>query len=341
MNDMNEQDILAFLEGKNDEELFEQAAKTKETVFGKDIYLRAVIEFSNFCNKKCQYCGLRAPNKEIARYRMPRETMLDAADAAAVAEVGTIVLQSGDDFSYTREFIGELVKEIKSRHDIAVTLSLGDRDLDDYAYWKECGADRCLVKLETTDPELYSNFRMGESFSERLHRVETLRDLGYEVGSGTIVGLPGMTLQTTSKDIQFLNTLDLDMIAAGPFIPHPQTPLANDDTGSIALSLRVTALLRILNPYANIPATSALSALNDISQGEALLRGCNVLMPSMTPEEHRSDYNIYPGKNRTHATAAASLGAAKKMIRSLGLVPSPSKGFSTRSQHVHESTPRS
>lgn len=334
MTELTDKDILAFLDGADDAALFEQAATIKNASYGKDVFLRAVIEFSNFCNKKCQYCGLRAPNKDIARYRMPRETMLEAADIAAAEDVGTIVLQSGDDFSYTREFIGDLVTEIKRRHDIAITLSLGDRELADYEYWHQCGADRCLVKLETTNPELYSRFRLGEDFSERLQRVEALRDFGYEVGSGTILNLPGMDLDSTLKDIRFLTTLDLDMIAAGPFIPHPQTPLADAPAGTIELSHRVTALLRILNPYANIPATSALSALAPASQGQALLRGCNVLMPSMTPEEHRSDYTIYPGKNRNHATAKASLSAAKESIRSLGLTPSSSKGFSTRRHHV-------
>jgi biotin synthase len=334
MVSLAEGDIRDLLSGADDELLFKRAAEIREQVFGKDVYLRAVIEFSNYCNKKCQYCGLRAPNREAVRYRMPRETMMDAAEAAALGEVGTIVLQSGDDFKYSREFIGDLVREIKEKYDLAVTLSLGDRKLEEYKYWRECGADRCLVKLETTDRDLYDRFRMGESFEERLQRVENLRDFGYEVGSGVIVGLPGMTIETTAKDIEFLSTLDLDMIAAGPFIPHPQTPLADCEIGDIPLSHRVTALLRVLNPPANIPATSALSALDSVSQGQALQRGCNVLMPSMTPEEHRSDYSIYPGKNKTHATASASLESAKSMVRSLGFVPSKEHGFSKRKTHV-------
>lgn len=332
MNALSINEIRHYLQGHDDVELFALAAETKKQVFGEQVFLRAVIEFSNHCNKRCQYCGLRAPNREIARYRMDRETILDAVDAAAANGVGTIVLQSGDDFRYDTDFIGEIVKEISSRHDIAITLSVGDRGIDEYAYWKECGADRCLVKLETTDPELYARFRLGETYDERLERVETLQQQGYEVGSGIIVGLPGMNVETTARDILRLSQLDLDMIAAGPFIPHPQTPLADEKTGDIPLSHRVTALLRLLNPGSNIPATSALSALDQHSQKQALLRGCNVLMPSVTPEEHRSDYTIYPGKNRAHATASASLSAARKTIRSLGLEPSASKGFSMRNK---------
>lgn len=323
-------EVRSFLQGYDDDTLFARAREEKKRVFGKSVFLRAVIEFSNHCNKRCQYCGLRSPNREIVRYRMDRETILAAADAAAASRVGTIVLQSGDDFRYSTETIGELVQTIRSRHDLAITLSVGDRSIEEYAYWRDCGADRCLVKLETTDPELYARFRLGESFSDRLHRVRALRDMGYEVGSGIIVGLPGMDVETTLEDIMVLSELDLDMLAAGPFIPHPQTPLANEDTGDIALSHRVTALLRLLNPGSNIPATSALSALNPESQGEALQRGCNVIMPSMTPEEHRGDYTIYPGKNRTHTTATASLTAARQTVQALGLEPSASKGYSRR-----------
>lgn len=332
MSTLSRDEICAYLQGHDDTELFTRAAEEKQRVFGQTVFLRAVIEFSNHCNKRCQYCGLRAPNREIARYRMDHETILNAAEIAASNNIGTIVLQSGDDFRYTAEDIAKLVNEIRARHDIAITLSVGDRPIEEYALWRECGADRCLVKLETTNPDLYARFRLGEDFSERLHRVEALRDMGYEVGSGIIVGLPGMDMETTLKDILFLSTLDLDMLAAGPFIPHPQTPLAEESTGYIALSHRVTALLRLLNPGANIPATSALSALNPESQGKALLSGCNVLMPSMTPEEHRSDYRIYPGKNQNHATASASLDAARQTIISLGLEPSSSKGFSKRNE---------
>jgi len=340
MHTLNKQDILTYLTGANDDELFERANDTKRQMFGDEVYLRAIIEFSNVCNKKCHYCGLRAPNGTIARYRMRDKAILDAAAMATTQGAGTIVLQSGDDFSYSTQAVGEMVRDIKARHDVAVTLSLGDRGLDEYAYWRECGADRYLLKLETTDPRQYKRLRDGEDFSARLHRVESLRRLGYEVGSGIIVGLPDSDIISTLRDILFITDLDLDMIAAGPFVPHPQTPLANALPGSISLSHRVTALLRILNPHANIPATSALSALNSECREMALLRGCNVLMPSMTPEEYREDYNIYPGKNRSNTNVTDSLTLAKANIRSLGLVPSPSKGFSPRRNDVHESTAR-
>nr|WP_321255665.1 [FeFe] hydrogenase H-cluster radical SAM maturase HydE [uncultured Pseudodesulfovibrio sp.] len=340
MYTLKEHDILTHLTGADDKELFGRANATQSQEFGNEIFLRAIIEFSNVCNKKCHYCGLRAPNKGITRYRMGNETILNAASMAVSQDAGTIVLQSGDDFSYSTQSIGTLIKEIKDRHDVAVTLSLGDRGMDEYAFWRECGADRCLLKLETTNPRLYKRLRDGEEFSSRLHRVESLRHLGYEVGSGVITDLPDSNLISTLQDILFLTALDLDMIAVGPFIPHPQTPLAQVAPGSIELSHRVTAILRILNPHANIPATSALSALKPESQRLALTRGCNVIMPSMTPEDHRADYTIYPGKNASNIDITDSLTHAKSMIRSLGLVPSSSKGFSPRRNNVQQSTPR-
>jgi len=340
MYTLKEHDILTYLTGADDKGLFERANAAQSREFGNEVYLRAIIEFSNVCNKKCHYCGLRAPNGEIARYRMGNDEILNAAKMAASQGAGTIVLQSGDDFSYSTQSIGTLIKEIKTRHDVAVTLSLGDRGMDEYAYWRECGADRCLVKLETTNPRLYKRLRGGEEFSSRLHRVESLRHLGYEVGSGVITDLPDSNLISTLRDILFLTALELDMIAVGPFIPHPQTPLAHVAPGSVTLSHRVTAILRILNPHANIPATSALSALEPESQGLALTRGCNVIMPSMTPEDHRADYFIYPGKNKADIDVTDSLTLAKNMIRSLGLVPSSSKGFSPRRKDVQQSAPR-
>ncbi|WP_319471744.1 [FeFe] hydrogenase H-cluster radical SAM maturase HydE [uncultured Pseudodesulfovibrio sp.] len=338
MNTLTEQEILAYLVGADDNELFARAEATKQEIFGNEVYLRAIIEFSNICDKKCHYCGLRAPNSTISRYRMDVQAIRDAAAVAAEAGAGTIVLQSGDDFGYSTQIIGELVRDIKERHDVAVTLSLGDRGLDEYEFWRDCGADRCLLKLETTNPRLYKRIRGGEDFSARLHRVQGIRDMGYEIGSGVIVDQPDSDMIATLRDILFLTQLDLDMIAIGPFIPHPHTPLGNARPGSITLSHRVTALLRILNPHANIPSTSALGAGSPKERQLALTRGCNVLMPSMTPEEHRRDYNIYPGKNAVIPTSGHSLDIARDMIRSLGLTPSSSKGPSKRSPHAHERT---
>lgn len=333
--------IIDYLRGNADDRLFAMADSLTRQVHGSEVFLRAIIEFSNVCDKHCHYCGLRAPNQDVSRYRLSPEAILQAAEAAALMGAGTIVLQSGDDISYTAATIGGLIREIKQRHPVAVTLSLGDRDLGDYAFWRRCGADRCLLKLESTDAFLYKRLRQGEYFAARLHRLEALRALGYEVGSGVIAGLPGTTLLHALRDIHFLTQLNLDMLAVGPFVPHPQTPMRDAAPGSVGLSQRITALLRLLNPHANIPATSALDALRPGSRGQALRRGCNVLMPSLTPEEHRKDYSIYPGKNDQGLDIAGSLALAVDTIIEHSLLPSNARGDAKRRPHAHQSATRS
>lgn len=322
---MNTHDILDALTGNTDALLFSRANEMRRWIFGGEVYLRAIIEFSNVCDKQCRYCGLRAGNRNLNRYRMDGEAILKSAALAVSQGAGTIVLQSGDDTGYSMELIGELIRAIKSAHDVAVTLSLGDRSIDEYAYWRDCGADRCLIKLETTDPARYKALRQGEDFTARLHRVEALRRLDYEIGSGVIAGLPGTRPLDALRDILFLTELELDMIAVGPFVPNPDTPLAANPPGSVILSQRMTALLRLMNPKANIPATSALDALMPGSRAMALTRGCNVLMPSITPDDLRGHYTIYPGKNAD---------GLDRTIAAMGFVSTASKGFSPRRSHV-------
>ncbi|MEF2231664.1 MAG: [FeFe] hydrogenase H-cluster radical SAM maturase HydE [Pseudodesulfovibrio sp.] len=331
---MNTHDILAFLTGKDDDALFARADESRRRTFGNEVYIRAIVEFSNVCDKHCRYCGLRADNRGLPRYRMQAGHILEAADLAVAEGTGTVVLQSGDDTHYSALLVGELIRAIKSRHDVAVTLSLGDRGLDEYAYWRQCGADRCLLKLETTDAARYKRLRRGEDFSARLHRLEGLRELGYEIGSGVISGLPGTTPLDALRDVLFLAELGLDMIEVGPFVPNPDTPLAAAPPGSVVLTQRMTAVLRLLSPLANIPATSALDALRPGARAESLTRGCNVLMPSVTPAAHRLDYSIYPGKNSGDLDGDPSLATTRRTIEATGFVPSSSKGFSPRGDHV-------
>nr|WP_167941957.1 [FeFe] hydrogenase H-cluster radical SAM maturase HydE [Desulfobaculum xiamenense] len=327
---MNVSEILDLLSGADDAGLYARANATRHDVFGDDIFLRGIVEFSNHCCRRCNYCGLRAPNAHATRYRLDREQILDAAALLPAVGFGTLVLQSGDDFSYSAEDIGSLVREIKERFHIAVTLSLGDRTRDEFALWRDCGADRYLIKLETTDETLYARCRPGENLADRLRRIEELKGLGYEVGSGVITGLPGMTEEILARDIERLSALGLDMLAVGPFVPHPQTPFADAPHGDLDVNYRAAALLRVMNPQANIPATSALDALEPGARRTGLMRGCNVIMPSLTPQDVRAAYNIYPGKNTFASDALAFADEVKTMIRELGLVPSASQGFSPR-----------
>ncbi|WP_419780325.1 [FeFe] hydrogenase H-cluster radical SAM maturase HydE [Maridesulfovibrio sp.] len=327
-------EIINYLGGGNDDGLYSTADNLRAENFGREVYLRAIVEFSNVCNKKCNYCGLRAANSKVSRYRMDVADIIESANLAAEAGARTIVLQSGDDFSYSPDRIEEIISGIKGAHDVAVTLSLGDRSAAEYEHWFKCGADRCLLKLETTNPDIYGKIRCGEDFHKRLKLLRSLKQIGYEVGSGIIVGLPDYTVEQLADDLLFLSDLGLDMIAAGPFIPHPDTPFSSAAAGGIDLSLRFTALARLLNPFSNIPATSALDSFDPEGREKGLQRGCNVIMPSVTPVSKRRNYNIYPGKNAVSVDVADSVSRAEELIRALGFVASASKGSSRRMNNV-------
>ncbi|UZP66973.1 [FeFe] hydrogenase H-cluster radical SAM maturase HydE [Desulfovibrio mangrovi] len=308
--------------------LFAEARALRDRVFGREVFQRGVVEFSNHCRKNCHYCGLRAANTELQRFRLDAEAILDAARTAVELGMGTVVLQSGEEETADIRSIGDLIGRIKRLGDISVTLSLGDHSEDAYRYWRDCGADRYLLKMETFNPELHARLRPGQNVAERLARVETLCRLGYETGSGIITGLPDMTPEILAEDLRLLSGLPLDMIAVGPFIPHPQTPLKDAAAGRIDEALRATALLRLMNPTANIPATSALDALDAHGREKGLNAGANVIMPSVTPEPVRAGYNIYPGKNAAPEPVRQIVGRLQQRLRDAGYEPSSSRGAS-------------
>ena len=330
---MRRDEIRKLLAGADDAGLFAAAEALTLQNFGREIYFRGVIEFSNHCRNNCRYCGLRVANREVARYRLDVPDILACVALARELSLGTVVAQSGDDFSYSREDIARVVAGAKSASDVAVTLSLGDRPDEDLAFWREAGADRYLLKVETFDEALYANCRPGLTLADRLRRLESLRRLGYEVGSGIITDLPGMTPDILAEDLLRLSELDLDMIAVGPFVPHPQTPFGRDAAGSVLTAFRAMAVLRLLNPLANIPSTSALNALREGAREQGLTKGANVVMPSLTPETVSADYAIYPGKNVFRADARDRVEAAREAVRRVGRLPSTAVGGSRRKTH--------
>ncbi|EKO37542.1 MAG: (FeFe) hydrogenase H-cluster radical SAM maturase HydE [Solidesulfovibrio magneticus str. Maddingley MBC34] len=331
---MQQAEIAKLLAGADDPGLFAAAAALTTENFGDEVYIRGVVEFSNHCRNNCRYCGLRAANTAVHRYRMTVEDVIACAGLARELSIGTIVVQSGDDFHYTRDEIARIVVEAKARADVAVTLSLGDRLEDELLFWRERGADRYLLKVETFDEALYAASRPGLALADRLKRLETLRRAGYEVGSGVITDLPGMTPEILANDLVRLAELDLDMVAVGPFVPHPATPYGDAPAGSILTAFRAMAVLRLLSPLANIPSTSALNALRDGAREQGLTLGANVIMPSLTPETVSPDYAIYPGKNAFRADARSRVEAARQAIRRVGKMPSTAVGGSKRRRHV-------
>ena len=332
LNQPNDAQSSCFYEA--DTSLFTAAAATTRALFNETVYQRGVIEFSSYCRKNCHYCGLRNANSALKRYRMTFDEIMQAVDNAAALGMGTIVLQAGEDDEVNPHFVYTVVRAIKEKYPLAVTLSLGDHPDDVYRLWKDSGADRYLLKIETTDANLHSLYRPGQIVYDRLNRIETLMRLGYETGSGIITGLPGMTPETLTDDLLLLNSMGLDMLACGPFIPHPQTPLCSAPEGTLIDSLRVTAILRLCNPAINIPATSALDSLTTSARkGDRILAlnaGANVIMPSITPDTVRSGYSIYPGKNDPSASQHAAVKDLQHRVQQAGFTLSSQVGSSMR-----------
>lgn len=278
--------------------LMAAADEVRQKTVGDQVHLRGIIEFSNYCKQHCCYCGLRADNGAIGRYRLSPEQILDTAAAAAQTGYRTLVLQSGEDPLIPAELIAELTSEIK-KLGVAVTLSCGERSFEVYQLWREAGADRYLIKQETADPALYRCIRPGHTLQERLQCQRWLKELGYQVGSGCMIGLPGQTAETLARDLLLMKEMQIDMSGMGPFIPHGQTPLKNGVTGSVALTLKMLATARLLMPWLLLPATTSLASLHREGRELALRAGANVIMPNVSPQEFRSLYQIYPNKLNT------------------------------------------
>ena len=314
-------DVVALLATENAAEmqaLLSLADQVRQRYVGDEIYLRGLIEFSNYCRRHCLYCGLRAANRKVKRYRMSVEEMVESAKRAYALGFRTIVLQSGEDPWYTVDRMAQIVRGIKACADVAVTLSIGERPREEYAALREAGADRYLLRHETANPELYAALHPGSGFEERLRCLRWLRELGYQIGAGCIVGLPGQTLSMLAQDILLLRDLEVDMAGIGPFIPNPETPLGGGQTGTVDMTLKMVALARIVTRDALIPATTALATVDPLGREKAFAAGANVAMPNVTPLEYREDYRIYPDKACLTDDAAECQGCLRLRIESVG-----------------------
>ena len=305
------QDLLSYLYQKEDEVLYQN--------FKNDVYIRAIIEFSNYCRCSCYYCGLRCENSDVTRFRMQPDEIITTAKNAVDVGYQTIILQSGEDLFYTKQMIGELVKAIKKQTGITVTLSVGERDFEEYKYWKECGADRFLIKQEISDEKLYNEYHPHSNFQNRLRCLRELSSLGYELGSGFMVGLPKSTPQTLANDLLLLRSLDVKMAGIGPYISHCKTPFSNQPDGKMELTLRVLALARLLLPKSYLPSTTALNVKGGLVN--ALHCGANVIMQKATPFAYRDLYDIYPGRESAHVELKQQLFDLKQQLIQLGKNP--------------------
>ena len=306
--------------------LFKTADEVREKYVGNEVHLRGLIEFSNICKCNCKYCGLRKDNSELERYRLSIEEAYDFAKKAKEYGYKTVVLQSGEDSYYSVERLVKLLQDIK-KLDLAITLSIGERTFEEYKAFKEAGADRYLIRIETTDKKLYKKMHPNMNFENRIRCLKDLKTLGYEVGTGCLVGLPEQTIDSLANDILFFKEIDADMIGIGPFIPNQNTPLKDAKGGTFEMALKVMALTRILLPTINIPATTAMETLNPNGRLIALQSGANVVMPNVTEGDYRRKYEIYPGKICVGDTPAQCRGCISGKIQSIGRTVSTGYGF--------------
>ena len=307
--------------------LFRAADRVRQKYVGDEVYLRALIEFSSFCKNNCCYCGLRKDNLHARRYRLTPEQILSTARLAAQTGYKTVVLQSGEDLWFTPPLMADIIKEIK-KLGLAITLSIGEKTRQEYALYRQAGADRYLLRIETTDQALYEKWDPDMSWQNRARCLQDLKDLGYEVGSGSLVGLPGQTPESLADDLLFFKALPVDMAGIGPFIPHPQTPLAQAQVkGHFELSLKMMALMRLLLPDINIPATTAMESLHPQGRLLALQSGANVIMPNISDMYCQERYDLYPGKVHTGSDAAQYIKELKEKLSSIGRTVLFSPGF--------------
>ncbi|AMN33950.1 [FeFe] hydrogenase H-cluster radical SAM maturase HydE [Clostridium perfringens] len=326
-HELSRDEIIALLKDDSiNDELFKAADEVRKKYLGDEVHLRGLIEFTNICKRNCMYCGLRRDNKNLNRYRLSHEEIIDFAKKAVGYGYKTLVLQGGEDDYYTVERLVPIVKDLKALG-VALTLSIGERPFEEYEALKKAGADRFLLRIETTDRELYEELDPGMSHENRIQCLKNLRKLGYEVGSGCLVGLPGQKIESLADDILFFKELDVDMNGIGPFIPNEDTPLKDAEGGQFELALKVMAIVRLLLPDINIPATTAMETLNKQGRVIALQCGANVVMPNVTEGEYRKLYALYPGKICTGDTPAHCRGCISGKIRGIGRIVSDGPGF--------------
>ena len=328
------------------EVLWREADAARQANVGDAVHLRGLVEVSNHCVRACGYCGVSLNNPDLKRYRLSPDEIMECVGQAVSLGYGTIVLQAGEDYGLTKDLMAGLVRRIKSETPLAVTLSLGERSTEDLQAWREAGANRYLLRFETSDDALYEHIHpslTGRS-PGRVAILRKLRDMGYEIGSGVMIGIPGQSYGSLARDIGLFAELDLDMIGVGPYIPHPKTPLSLETSSLSAqdqvpatedMTYRVVALARLVCPQANIPSTTALATLNRASGRElGLARGANVVMPNLTPPKYRALYEIYPDKACIHETAVEFTGCLRTRIESMGRTIARGPGGRLREAHI-------
>ncbi len=296
------------------------ALQTKEKVYGKDIYIRGLIEITNICRNDCYYCGIRASNSACERYRLTDEDILTCADEGYALGFRTFVLQGGEDGHFTDKRLCGLISAIKQRHgDCTVTLSLGERSKESYARLKEAGADRYLLRHETADSEHYAKLHPKTlSWENRMECLRNLKELSYQVGCGFMVGSPFQTVEMLARELKFIEEFQPDMCGIGPFIPHKDTIFCDNAAGSADMTCLMLSCIRLIKPNILLPATTALGTLDSGGREKGILSGANVIMPNLSPASVRRKYMLYDNKLSDGDESAQAIASLKAKIHSIG-----------------------
>lgn len=320
---LTDDELTLLIEDKAPElaaELALRARAVREKIYGKKVYIRGLIEFTNYCRNNCYYCGIRRDNGKAQRYRLTHEKILACCAAGYRLGFRTFVLQGGEDSYFTDDRLTELIRAIKKSHpDCAVTLSVGERERYSYERLFEAGADRYLLRHETADKTHYESLHPAELSHE--HRLQCLRDLkaiGYQVGCGMMIGSPGQTTEHLIEDLRLLQELQPEMVGIGPFIPQHNTPLANSQAGTAELTLKLLSIIRLLLPQVLLPATTALGTIDPQGREKGLLAGANVLMPNLSPVAVREKYALYDNKICMGEEAAECIRCLSKRVEATG-----------------------
>ena len=327
-HNLTDEEFLTLLSEAADPYLREAAEDVRRKFYGNKVYIRGLIEISNYCKNNCLYCGIRRDNKNVERYRLTHDEIIECCIEGYALGFRTFVMQGGEDNHFTDEEMCEIISDIKKRfHDCAVTLSLGERSYESYKAMYDAGADRYLLRHETASCELYSKLHPENmSLENRKECLFNLKKIGYQTGSGFMVGAPGQTLDDIIKDIRFLQELKPEMIGIGPFISHKDTPFKNSENGSIEITLKLLSIFRLMFPTILLPATTALGSLSEDGREKGIMAGANVIMPNLSPYNVRKLYTLYDNKLSTGSESAQALENLKEKMKSIGYEIEISRG---------------
>lgn len=322
-SDLTDAELKELIENINDEDLKylnTLARKVADEIYGKDVYVRGLIEFTNYCKNNCYYCGIRAENKNAERYRLDKTQILECCKSGYELGFRTFVLQGGEDMYFTDDMICDIVSEIRKNYpDCAITLSIGEREKESYQKYFNAGANRYLLRHETADKEHYQKLHPEKmSFDNRIKCLENLKEIGYQTGCGFMVGSPYQTTDCLVKDLRFIKNFEPEMVGIGPYLSHKDTPFLDKPNGSVRLTLMLLSIIRLLLPSVLLPATTALGTAKADGRELGILAGANVVMPNLSPVTVRKKYSLYDNKICTGEEAAECRFCLSNRMKSIG-----------------------